>query len=148
MKFTESVSTCLKKYDTFSGRASRSEYWYFMLFNILVGIATGMLDLAIFGQPEEGEVQMINGLASIALILPNLAVTARRLHDINKSGWWMLLSFTIIGIPLLIYWYCKKSDAGQNRFGDNPLGVSAGYMPPAPASQPQPPTTPQNPWGN
>ena len=91
MEFKEAVRTCLSKYATFSGRASRSEYWWFYLFNGLVGVAAGLLDLLISrGNPD---VQVIGGLVGLALLLPNIAVFSRRLHDTDRSGWWMMLVF-------------------------------------------------------
>lgn len=79
--FGEAISTCLNKYATFSGRASRSEYWYFYLFCILIGLISGFIEVA--GSPA------VSGLISLALVLPSLAVTVRRLHDTNRSGWWL-----------------------------------------------------------
>ncbi len=84
---------------TFSGRASRSEYWYFFLFCILVGLATAVVDMVIFGV---NEVSPVNALTSLALFLPSLAVAVRRLHDTNRSGWWVggfwlgLLGFIVV----------------------------------------------------
>ncbi|MEM8569570.1 MAG: DUF805 domain-containing protein [Pseudomonadota bacterium] len=85
--FGEAISVCLRNYVTFSGRASRSEYWYFFLFNILVGIGTAIFDTAVFG--IENEFSPINALASLALFLPALSVLFRRLHDTDRSGWWV-----------------------------------------------------------
>lgn len=84
--FGEAISVCFSKYVTFKGRASRSEYWYFVLFNFLVGLVTGFLDVMIFG--IENELSPLNSLASLALFLPTLAAGVRRLHDTNRSGWW------------------------------------------------------------
>lgn len=85
--FGEAISVCINKYVTFSGRASRSEYWYFSLFCLLLGLATGVIDMAIFGL--ERELSPVNSLTFLALLLPGLAVSVRRLHDTNRSGWWM-----------------------------------------------------------
>ena len=84
--FREAISVCLRKYITFSGRASRSEYWYFILFGFLVGVATSLIDRTIFG--IESESSPIYWLASLALLLPSIAAAVRRLHDTNRSGWW------------------------------------------------------------
>lgn len=79
--FGEAISTCFSKYATFSGRASRSEYWYFYLFGILIGLIGGFIEVA--GSPA------VSGLISLVLMLPSLAVTVRRLHDTDRSGWWL-----------------------------------------------------------
>ena len=112
MSFIESVETCLKKYADFNGRASRSEYWWFFLFNFLI-ITVGSIADAILLGTEPGSTGIIQILVSLGLLLPGLAVGARRLHDINKSGWWQLLwigSFLLL-IPTayLIYLHAKRS---------------------------------------
>lgn len=88
-RFTEAVSVSLRKYFTFSGRASRSEYWYFFLFTVLVGVVTALLDTIFFGTRWDDDVSPLNNLANLLLLLPMLAVGWRRLHDINRSGWWI-----------------------------------------------------------
>ena len=85
--FGEAISVCFNKYVTFSGRASRSEYWYFVLFSFLIGLATVVVDMAIFG--TDNDLSPINTLASLALLLPSLSAGVRRLHDTNRSGWWI-----------------------------------------------------------
>ena len=97
MNFGQAISTCFAKYATFSGRASRPEFWWFFLFQILVSMAASML----------GDV--VAGLVSMALLLPALAVGARRLHDIGRSGWWQLIMLTVIGLLLLIYWWVQPA---------------------------------------
>lgn len=108
MNFGQAVSTCFAKYATFSGRASRPEFWWFFLFQILVSIVTSFLG------------DMVNGLAALALLLPALAVGARRLHDIGKSGWWQLIALTVIGILLIIYWAAQPSAEGSNAYDQAP----------------------------
>lgn len=98
MNFGQAISTCFSKYATFSGRASRPEFWWFFLFQVLVSIAASM-----FGD-------VINGLLNLALLLPALAVGARRLHDIGKSGWWQLIALTVIGLLVLIYWWVQPGN--------------------------------------
>ena len=103
MNFGQAISTCFSKYATFSGRASRPEFWWFFLFQILVSVAASMLG------------DTVSGLVGLALLLPALAVGARRLHDIGKSGWWQLIMLTVIGWLVLIYWWAQPArDAGNN----------------------------------
>ena len=114
MSFFEAVSTCFRKYAEFDVRASRPEFWWFTLFLVLPGTATGIVDMALgFGWTSMGPV---NGIFTLATIVPVIAVGARRLHEINKSGWWQMISLTGIGIILLIYWWCQPSvmTASQN----------------------------------
>ena len=100
MDFQTSIKTCFNKFAVFSGRASRSEFWFFVLFGFLGGVITSIIDVMILGYPfeENGPIYLI---FSVALIVPSLSVAARRLHDINKSGWWQLLWITLIGGILL-----------------------------------------------
>ena len=115
MSFWMSIKSVFINYTNFSGRASRSEYWYFTLFYIILGIAIEILDNAFFGYSDFGG--PFNWLMTVILFLPSLSVSCRRLHDINKSGWWLLLFLTIIGIILLFFWYVRKSDEGENKYG-------------------------------
>jgi len=118
MGFGEAVRTCFSKYVTFSGRARRPEYWYWVLFGVLVAIVAGILDAVIFGANSG----VFSGLSSLALLLPNLAVTVRRLHDIDRSGWWMLiLLLPFIGAVVLFVFMCLRGIAGPNRFGQDPV---------------------------
>ena len=116
MDFQTSIKTCFNKFAVFSGRASRSEFWFFVLFGFLGGIITAIIDVMILGYPFE-ENGPINLIFSVALLIPSISVTARRLHDINKSGWWQLLWLTIIGGILLIIWHATVGENKKNRFG-------------------------------
>lgn len=119
MDFSQSISTCLSKYATFSGRAQRSEYWWFALFTVLVSLGTQFLDLFL-GFP------LLNMLASLALLLPSLAVGARRLHDTDRSGWWLLIILVpVIGWIVLLVFFCSRGTVGPNRFGADPLAAPA-----------------------
>jgi uncharacterized membrane protein YhaH (DUF805 family) len=107
----------LKKYATFSGRASRSEYWFFVLFNMIFAIVTLVLD------GVAGTMGIIYLVYILATFLPALGVGVRRLHDTNRSGWMILISLIpLIGIILLLVWVCQDSDAGDNQYGANPKG--------------------------
>lgn len=119
MTFPEAISTCFNKYVTFSGRATRSEYWWFALFNILVSVALNVVVQAI--GPESVALSLVAAVVSLGLFLPGLAVSVRRLHDIDKSGWWLLVGLIpLIGFILLLIWFCTKGSVGENRFGFPP----------------------------
>jgi len=124
MNFTQAIQSGFGNYVTFSGRAPRSEYWYWALFTFVAQIVANVLDAGI-------GMGLVSGLLSLALLLPSIAVGVRRLHDIDRTGWWLLIAFTGIGIILLIVWACIKGTEGANRFGPDPL---AGLLsPPVPA---------------
>ena len=137
MTFTESVKTCFQKYIVFSGRASRSEYWWFFLFALVLGVVTSWIPFIGF-------------IVVLALLLPSLSVTVRRLHDTNRTGWWVLLptgsalggvsagavaffaGLAILGLILmflgfvggylvLLYFLIQPGNPGPNRYGPNPL---------------------------
>ena len=116
MNFASSIKICFSKYADFSGRASRSEYWWFALFLLIASIVTSIIDVMIMGYSFESN-GPINIIFSVVTFLPGLAVGARRLHDINKSGWWQLLVFTIIGIILLVIWFATAGSNKKNRYG-------------------------------
>ncbi|WP_299188052.1 DUF805 domain-containing protein [uncultured Campylobacter sp.] len=122
MTFMESVQTCLKEsYFGFEGRASRSEYWWFTLFVVLLGIVTSIID-GILGTVTANGIGLISSIASLALIIPSIAVAVRRLHDTDRSGWFYLLNFIpIIGWIVLIVFFVQQGTNGRNRFGDDPL---------------------------
>jgi len=117
MDIQTSVKTCFNKYATFSGRASRSEFWLFQLFTFFGSIATLIIDVAILGFSLRDEASPINLIFLLTVMIPSIAVGCRRLHDLNKSGWWLLLYLTIIGIILLIIWWATQGESKKNRFG-------------------------------
>jgi uncharacterized membrane protein YhaH (DUF805 family) len=112
MDFATAVKTVLmQKYANFSGRAIRSEYWWWVLFAIIASIVLGVVDY-ILG------VQLLGSIFSLATLIPGIAVGVRRLHDLDKSGWWLLIAFIpLIGFILLIYWFAQPGTPGPNRFG-------------------------------
>ena len=116
MDFQTSIKTCFNKYADFSGRALRSEFWFFCLFGLLGGIITGIIDVMVLGYSAESY-GPINLIFSVGILLPSFSVTARRLHDINKSGWWMLIYITIIGILLIIIWNATEGENKKNKYG-------------------------------
>jgi uncharacterized membrane protein YhaH (DUF805 family) len=104
MTLGESIKTCFSKYADFSGRASRSEYWWWFLFVVLVSAATGLIS------------DKLTAVFSLAVLLPGIAVSVRRLHDIDKSGWFLLLNFIpVIGWVILLYWAVQEGRE-PNRF--------------------------------
>jgi len=121
MTFSQAVSAGFAKYSTFSGRASRSEFWFWVLFGTLAGLVATAFDVAIFGIDFGTQVSPLNGLVNLALLVPSLAVGARRFHDMDRTGWWQLLVLTGIGAVVLLVWWCFRGTDGPNRYGPDPL---------------------------
>jgi uncharacterized membrane protein YhaH (DUF805 family) len=114
MGFGEAISACFSKYASFTGRARRAEYWYWTLFTLLLQFGLGFaLGLAHAG----GVANSLPALVSLLLLLPALAVTVRRLHDTDHSGWWWFIWLTGIGAIVLLVWFCQEGTKGPNRFG-------------------------------
>ena len=112
-------SVILKNYVNFEGRANRPEFWWFYLFNFIVGLVLSLLALLISRLATVFTV--ISYLYSLAVLIPSLAVGARRLHDIGKSGWWQLIAFIpIVGAIILIIWWAKEGDPNENQYGPVP----------------------------
>ena len=116
MDFATSIKTCFSKYGVFSGRASRSEFWWFALFGFIGGIVTTVIDVMILGYSVESY-GPTNIIFTIITFLPYISVGARRLHDINRSGWWQLIVLTVIGIILLIIWWATVGENKKNVHG-------------------------------
>ena len=123
MDLQTSIKTCFNKYADFSGRALRSEFWFFCLFTFLGGIITVIIDVIILGYSVESY-GPINLIFSVGVLLPSFAVTTRRLHDINRSGWWQLLYITIIGIVLLVIWCATEGENKKNKYG-SPIKIKS-----------------------
>ncbi len=127
MGFTEAVKTCFgKKYADFRGRASRSEYWFWTLFVFLIylaGFAAFTLAKMVLGDiPAKIIFGILAVVGGLGIFVPALAVQARRLHDTNSSGWWLLIAFIpYLGGVIMTVWYCIKGTTGPNRFGPDPL---------------------------
>lgn len=119
MEFTESIKRNLttSAYAQFSGRASRSEYWWFFLFAVLVNGFFSIFDLIVRSEILGAGLGMFNIASWLALVIPNIATTTRRLHDIGRSGWWQLILLTGIGGFLLLYWNTRRGDSRVNRYG-------------------------------
>ncbi|MFK8250603.1 DUF805 domain-containing protein [Ancylobacter terrae] len=121
MNFTDAIKTGFQKYATFEGRAARSEYWFWVLFTVLASWAAGFVDYALFGYSMADGVSPIGGIVNLALLVPSLAVGARRFHDMDRTGWWQLIALTGIGALVLFVWFCFRGTDGPNRFGPDPL---------------------------
>ncbi len=158
MDFWQAIGTCFRKYADFSGRAQRSEFWWWYLFSLLANLIFGILDTALFGIESLGVFGLIFDLI---ILLPSIAVAARRLHDIDKSGWWQIMYLVplvlvmlsaligssqdsaffslvaiisglafFIAIIVLIVWHATKGTQGDNSFGPDPLANQMADAPP------------------
>lgn len=124
MTFTQSVRTALSGYADFDGRATRPEFWWWTLFVFILSLVLQIVDGAVIAPllgfsafaPEAGN--PLSAVAALALLLPSLAVGVRRLRDIGRSGWWLLIALVpIIGLLVLIHWHVQPSEDGAKRFG-------------------------------
>lgn len=116
----------LKKYAMFKGRARRKEYWYFVLYNILITIVLTIIDgvTGLFS-PEAG-IGLLSGLYSLAVLIPGIAVSVRRLHDTNRSGWWLLIFLVpLVGAIVILVFAVLDSQPDQNQYGFNPKAAIA-----------------------
>ena len=114
----------LKKYAVFSGRARRKEYWTFFLVNSIIFVI--FFIVGVFGDPS-GIEGMLGGLYSLGVFVPLIAVSVRRLHDTNRSGWWYLISFVpLVGAIVLLVFTVQDSQEGDNKYGPNPKAATAG----------------------
>jgi putative ABC transporter len=120
----------LKNYATFSGRARRKEYWMFFLISALISIVLTLLDILLGTYSVEYEAGLFSGLYSLLILIPSIAVVVRRLHDTDRSGWWILISLIpLIGVIVLFVFICLDSQPGTNRFGANPKEASSQTLP-------------------
>lgn len=123
MSFMDAIRSCFAQYVGFSGRARRSEFWYFYLFTIILSVIASVLQRALSNSSSG----FVTGIVALAIILPSLAVGVRRLHDTSRSGWWLLIGLIpIIGTIVLIVFYVQDSH-GDNQYGPSPKGVGAAY---------------------
>lgn len=107
MNFKQAVTSGFSNYATFNGRARRSEFWWWIIFEVLLGAVVGILDAS----PFDGQ---LSAILRLVLWLPSFAMKVRRLHDVDRSGWWLLI------FPLALYWFCIAGTTGPNRFGADP----------------------------
>jgi uncharacterized membrane protein YhaH (DUF805 family) len=116
----------LKKYKEFEGRARRREFWYAYLVNILIMALLGGLDLWLGTFDEDSGVGLLHTLYSLAVFLPMLAVQVRRLHDTDRSGWWVLIGLVpVVGWIILVIFSAQKGTEGENEYGDDPHDIAA-----------------------
>ncbi|MBI4747515.1 MAG: DUF805 domain-containing protein [Acidobacteria bacterium] len=116
----------LKKYAVFSGRARRMEYWMFLVFNVVISIVLGVVD-GVAGTATETGIGLISSVYSLAVLVPGIAVTVRRLHDTDRGGLWILIAFVpCIGALILLFFMFQAGKPGSNQYGPNPK-ESGGY---------------------
>lgn len=126
MTFSQSIKSVFSKYADFSGRATRSEYWYFYLFNFLVVMVyyIALFAMLVSGSRDSsaaGYLSVMFIIYALVMTIPSLAVTVRRLHDTGHSGWWIFLNLIpVIGSIVLFIWFITDSDPDTNEYGDNP----------------------------
>jgi uncharacterized membrane protein YhaH (DUF805 family) len=123
MNFFEAIKSGFKNYVNFSGRAQRSAYWYWILFFYIALFTPIFIDLALSaGSSEPTGISAVAFVVVLVCFLPNLAIGVRRLHDMDNSGWWILLTLLGgLGQIILFIWFCIKGTEGPNRFGPDPL---------------------------
>lgn len=111
----------IKQYVDFSGRARRKQYWIFTLINIILSLLLSSLDGLIGLFNVDAGMGLISGLYSLAILLPAIGVTVRRLHDTGRTGWWLLIGLIpLIGALVLLYFLVSNGEEQTNRFGTNP----------------------------
>ena len=150
MSFGDAVKICFSKYVGFEGRARRSEFWWWALFTLILGLIAGIID-SVLGTRTSTGTGLVGSVVNLAVLLPSLAVGSRRLHDTGRSAWWLLLWLVCcVGWIVLIVWFCQDSQ-GDNQYGPSPKGGGAGGpegQPPAgPYGQQNPYGQPPNPYG-
>jgi uncharacterized membrane protein YhaH (DUF805 family) len=130
MNMLEAVTSALRKYADFNGRARRSEYWWFYLAYFLAAILVAVVgEISSSQSGQLGAISYLAAIVCLGLFLPMLAVEVRRLHDIDKSGWnilWFMIP--IVGFILRIVWLCRRGTVGDNRFGPDPLAQTTGEI--------------------
>jgi|SRR5690625_3002426 len=116
----------LKKYAVFSGRARRKEYWFFVLFNIIISIVLAVIDSVTGSFSPEAGTGLLGWIYTLAVLIPGIAVSVRRLHDTGRSGWWLLIALVpLIGAIVLLVFMVQDSKPGQNQYGANPKEATA-----------------------
>ena len=126
ISFPQAVKLGFKNYSKFSGRATRAEYWWWVLFTVLTGIVLAVVDTLTGTRGMFGDSGLLGFLFQLATLVPTIALGARRLHDINRTGWWLLLWFVlVIGWIVLIVWAIKRGDECPNKHGPARCGPTS-----------------------
>jgi len=116
----------LKKYADFSGRARRREYWFFVLFNLIVSVVLAVCDVVLGTYSAAASIGILSGIYTLAVLIPGIAVTVRRLHDTGRSGWWILIVLVpIVGWIVLLVFMLLDTQPGQNAYGPSPKAGEA-----------------------
>lgn len=117
--------TALKNYAVFSGRSRRSEYWYFILFYLIIYVALAFVDGITGTYNSRSGIGLLTTIFALGLLIPSLSVSVRRLHDTDRTGWWLLIGLIpLIGVIVLIVFFAQDSGPGTNRFGPNPKAAT------------------------
>jgi uncharacterized membrane protein YhaH (DUF805 family) len=120
----------LKKYAVFSGRSRRKEYWFFVLFVVIISIVLNIIDGLIGAYDRSMGAGLLSTIFSLAILIPSIAVSVRRLHDINRTGWWVLIALVpLVGWIVLLVFHLQDSTPGTNRYGPNPKSTDYQSMP-------------------
>ena len=116
----------LKKYAVFSGRARRKEYWFFVLWYVIISIGLAILDNIIGTYSAKTGIGLLGAIYALALLIPSLSVTVRRLHDTGRTGWWLLIILIpVIGAIVLLVFMFLDSESGENQYGPSPKAAGA-----------------------
>ena len=121
MKMKEAIISVLTNWNNFSGRACRSEYWYFSLAAVLVQLIISIIETATGMVVESTEMGILSIIFTLLILVPSISVASRRLQDRGLSGWWQLLYLTIIGIPVIVVLAMLPAKEDENKWGRNPL---------------------------
>ena len=120
MNFIYAIKNFFSKGFDFKTRASRSDYWFAQLFLVSVGLCLGLIE-SLFGIFPNSEQSILSQIFSFVVLIPSYSVLVRRLHDVGISGWWIFISFTIIGLIPILYWTLKKGSNGSNKYGSDSI---------------------------
>lgn len=123
VRFTDAIRLGFQHYFDFSGRSTRAEYWWWLLFALLADVILSVVDIMIGTYNVQSNGGLLSGLFGLVILIPGLALGARRLHDINKTGWWQLMwliVFLVIPLIILLWWAAKPSNVGTNKYGPAP----------------------------
>ena len=127
MSFPDAVRSVLRQYVVFSGRARRSEYWWFVLFYFLVSLVAAIVDSSLGTRDDWGGYGVVGTLATVALFLPALGVAVRRMHDTDRSGWWVLINLVPLVGWIVFVFFAVTDSKPDNRFGPNPKTAGLPY---------------------